>query len=195
MPEGLAPHGREMIMRTGATYKDVLAAPEHKIAELIDGTLYLQPRPASPHAQAMSSLGIEIGGPFGRNRGGPGGWWILFEPELHFGANVVVPDIAGWRRARMPKIPNVAAFTLAPDWVCEVLSPGTRRLDVSLKRDLYLREGVAFLWFVDPRARTLEALANRDGAWKPAGTLEGAAEVRLPPFDAVGWPLDALWID
>jgi len=120
-----------------ATYQDVLDAPPHKVAEVIYGVLRMQPRPAIPHAWASSTLGMEVGSPFGRGRGGPGGWWIIFEPELHLGEDILVPDLAGWRRERMPVYPDTAAFfELAPDWVCEVLSPSTRRMDLTDKRDI-----------------------------------------------------------
>ncbi len=138
---------------------------------------------------------MEIGGPFDRGRGGPGGWWILDEPELHFGADVLVPDLAGWRRERMPQFPDAPWTELAPDWVCEVLSPGTRRLDLTDKRRLYAAAGVAHLWFVDPLARTLEAFALRDGAWALIAALKDDEDVQVPPFDAVTFPLSALWPD
>ena len=109
--------------RSPATYQDVLDAPPHMVAELVGGALYLHPRPAFPHAFAGSALGVEIGGPFQKGRGGPGGWWIIDEPELHLGPDVLVPDIAGWRRERMPAFPDAPWSDLAPDWVCEVLSP------------------------------------------------------------------------
>lgn len=124
-------------LKRSATYQDVLDAPENMIAEIIRGALHLQPRPASRHGRAASALGAKIGAPFDFDEGGPGGWWILDEPELHFGDDVLVPDIAGWRRERMPEFLIVAAFTLAPDWVCEVLSPGTRRRDLTDKREIY----------------------------------------------------------
>src|SRR5688572_33185759 len=106
-----------------ASYEDVLAAPPEKVAEVVDGELYLNPRPAGPHTAAATALGEELGPPFKRGRGGPGGWIILFEPELHLGANILVPDLAGWRRERLPVITNrLPYFELAPDWACEVLS-------------------------------------------------------------------------
>ena len=178
-----------------ATYQDVLDAPEHMVAELIEGALHLHPRPAFPHARASSILGVEIGGPFDRGRGGPGGWWLLDEPELHLGPDVLVPDLAGWRRERMPQFPDAPWSALAPDWVCEVLSPGTRRLDITDKRRLYAAAGVPHLWFIDPLARTLEAFALRETAWTLIAALGDDAEVRLPPFDAVAFPLAALWPD
>lgn len=178
-----------------ATYQDVLDAPEHMVAELIDGALHLQSRPASRHALAGSALGSEIGGPFHRGRGGPGGWWIIDEPELHFGDDVLVPDLAGWRRERMPEYPDVAWFSLAPDWVCEVLSPSTRRIDLTAKRRLYGEAGIGHLWFVDPIARTLEAFVLTGGAWVLGAALKDDEAVAVAPFDAVSFPLSALWPD
>ena len=176
-----------------ATYQDVLDAPPNMVAEVIDGTLHMQPRPAMGHARASSILGMEVGSTFDRGRGGPGGWWIIDEPELHLGNDIVVPDIGGWRRETMPEYPDAAYCTVAPDWVCEVLSPSTRRIDLGGKRDVYAREGVSHLWFVDPDARTLEAFELRDGQWVLLATLVDDDPVSLPPFDAITFPLDALW--
>ena len=183
------------VTRRPASYQDVLDAPPHMVAELVRGALSLQPRPRPKHARASSTLGMDIGGPFDRGRDGPGGWWILDEPELHLGENVVVPDLAGWRRERMPKLPEEAFFTLAPDWVCEVLSPSTRALDLVDKRAIYAEAGVAHLWLVDPDARTLEVFALREGAWVLRLAEAGASEVRAEPFEAVALPLSALWAD
>ena len=183
------------IIKTHATYQDVLDAPPHMVAELVHGALHLQPRPAARHGLAASFLGGEIVGPFGRGRGGPGGWWIIDEPELHLDENVLVPDLAGWRRERMPEFPDTAAFELAPDWVCEVLSPSTRQFDLVEKRDLYGEAGVAHLWFVDPIARTLEAFANTDGSWTLIAALKDDDKVSVPPFDAIEFDLSALWPD
>ena len=176
-----------------ATYQDVLDAPPHQVAEIIDGTLYTHPRPASRHARSGASLIVEIGGPFDRGRGGPGGWWILYEPELHLDDEILVPDIAGWRRERMPEYPDAAYFTLAPDWVCEILSPSTRQLDLGRKRDIYACEGVAYLWIVDPDPCALEAFELRQGRWVSVGSLSGDATVSLPPFEAVSFDLGSLW--
>ena len=178
-----------------ATYQDVLDAPPNKVAEVIDGTLYMQPRPAAPHARASSGMGAKISPPFDYGDGGPGGWWIIDEPELHLGDDIVVPDLAGWRRVTMPKYPTGAYFDLAPDWVCEVLSPSTRAIDLGSKRDIYARECVGHLWFVDPDAKTLEAFEVCEGKWALLATLADDAPVSLPPFDAVTFPLDALWPD
>jgi Uma2 family endonuclease len=178
-----------------ATYQDVLDAPESMVAEILRGALHLQPRPRPRHAVVATHLSGELYGPFDRGRSGPGGWLILIEPELHLGDEVVVPDLAGWRRERMPAMPETAWFETPPDWVCEVLSPGTRKRDLGLKRPIYAERGVAHLWFVDPDARTLEAFVLNGGAWTLAATLTDDAEVRLPPFEAAPFPLSALWPD
>ena len=123
-----------------AGYQDVLDAPAHRVAEVLDGALYTHPRPAPLHTIAASHLGDELTSPFGKGRGGPGGWWTLDEPELHLATDILVPDLAGWRRERMAELPDTPYFSLAPDWGCEVLSASTRRLDLHGKRPVYARE-------------------------------------------------------
>ena len=176
-----------------ATYRDVLDAPAHRVAEIVDGTLYTHPRPAPPHALASSSLQGDLSSAFQFGRGGPGGWWIIFEPELHLGEDIVVPDLAGWRRERMPELPDTAYFTLAPDWVCEVLSASTRRLDLHEKRPIYAREGVPCLWLVDPADRTLEAFELHDGQWLLIASAKDDEPVSIRPFDAITFSLGDLW--
>jgi Uma2 family endonuclease len=176
-----------------ATYADLEAVPAHMVAELIHGTLITSPRPAAPHARAASRIGIDLGGPFDRGRGGPGGWIVLDEPELHFGQNVLVPDIAAWRRARMPEMPLTAAFTLAPDWVCEVLSPGTAATDRTDKLPLYAAAQVAHAWYVDPLAKTLEVFALDGSSFRLVQTFRDSALMRAVPFDAVELELAAFW--
>jgi len=179
--------------KRAATYQDLLALPDTLVAEIIAGTLYASPRPAVPHALASSTLGGDLSGPFQRGRGGPGGWWILFEPELHLGDDVLVPDLAGWRRARLPRPPRGPFLTLAPDWACEVLSPSTARLDRVAKMPAYAREGVRNLWLIDPLAKTLEVYRLQGGQWVVLGAFGGAARVRAEPFEAVEIELAALW--
>ena len=179
--------------RPRATYQDVLDAPPHRVAEVVDGVLYTNPRPALPHARASSSLGVKIGGPFDHDADGPGGWWIIDEPELHLGEDILVPDLAGWHRERMPDFPDAAYSTLAPGWVCEVLSPSTRKLDLHAKRPVYAREGVAHLWLVDPVDRTLEAFELRDGEWVLIATAKDDDPVQVRPFEAVSFSLGDLW--
>lgn len=176
-----------------ATYEDLLRVPPHLVAEIIDGVLHTQPRPAAIHAVAASVLGGELSGPFHRGRGGPGGWVILDEPELHLGGDVLVPDLAGWRRERMPEIPDAAAFELAPDWVCEVLSPSTEAVDRAQKVRLYAREGVAHVWLLNPRGRTLEVLTLDGSGYRIANVYAGEASVCAVPFDAIELELGALW--
>ncbi len=176
-----------------ATYDDLLQIPPHLVAEIVDGDLYVSPRPASRHALASSALGSELGPPFHRGRGGPGGWWIIDEPELHLGNHVVVPDLAGWRRERLPEFPDTPAFSLAPDWACEVVSPSTERLDRAKKMPVYAGAGVAHLWLVNPTARTDEVYRLAESRWLLLATHEGAARVRAEPFDAVELDLAPLW--
>ena len=190
----MAASGCEMLARRGrATYQDVLDAPAHQVAEIVDGTLHTHPRPAPPHTLASSALGSDLGNPFQFGRGGPGGWWILDEPELHLGEDILVPDLAGWRRDRMAELPDTPYFTLAPDWACEVLSPSTRRLDLQGKRPIYAREGVGHLWLVDPKDRTLEAFELREGQWALIATAKDDEPVSIHPFDAITFSLGDLW--
>jgi Uma2 family endonuclease len=181
-------------LKIGASYDDLIAVPDNLVAEMLDGDLYATPRPALPHAHAASVLGIELGGPFHRGRNGPGGWWILLEPELHFGDDVVVPDLAGWRRTRLPAMPPDAFLTLAPDWVCEVLSPATEAIDRTRKLRVYAREGVGHAWLVNPVLRMLEVLTLESQRWVLVASYEGDAKLRAEPFEAVELELGALWI-
>jgi len=178
-----------------ARYEDLFDLPEHLVGEIIHGALHTQPRPAPRHARASSSLGVKLGGPFDAGGAGPGGWWILDEPELHLGGHVLVPDLAGWRRQRLPRLPDSAWFELAPDWVAEVLSPSSARKDRVLKLPLYARFGVGHCWLIDPDARTLEAYANESGQWLLLGTWGDADAAAIPPFDAITLELSALWAD
>ena len=178
-----------------ATYQDVLDAPPNTVAEIIGGTLHTHPRPAMRHALAGSSLGGGLSGPFQFGRGGPGGWWIIFEPELHLGEEIVVPDLAGWRRETMPEYPDTAYCTIAPDWVCEILSPKTRKLDLYEKRPFYASENVNHLWFVDPIEREFEAFELRDGQWLLIAALKDNDQVSVAPFDAISFSLADLWPD
>ena len=179
-----------------ATYDDILALPENLVGEILGGNLYTYPRPAPRHARAYSSITGTLWGPFDHGSGGPGGWWIIDEPELHLGSDVIVPDIAGWRRQRMPSLPETAWFEQAPDWVCEILSPSTANTDRAIKMPIYARENVEYLWLVDPDARTLEAYRlHDDGHWLLLATLKDNDPVTQPPFDAITFPLNTLWAD
>ncbi len=178
-----------------ATYADLLALPDHVVGEIVAGELVVSPRPAPRHAVAASVLGGELGPPYHGGRGGPGGWWILDEPELHLGDDALVPDLAGWRRERMPVIPETAYFSLAPDWVCEVLSPGTARLDRQKKLVIYAREGVKHVWLLDPLQRILEVLRLEQRQWVIVSVHTGDDEVRAEPFEATILSLHHLWTD
>ena len=177
-----------------ATYADLLALPANEVGQIIAGELIASHRPASDHFNANFALGGELYGPFHRGRGGPGGWWIAFEPELHLGKDVLVQDIAGWRRSRLPAMPRVPYLTLAPDWVCEVLSPSTAGVDRVRKKHIYAREGVEYVWLVDPVGRTLEVFQLQEGRWLELGAWSGNERVRAAPFDAIELELEVLWL-
>lgn len=171
-------------------------APAHLIAEVLGGALSLMPRPRLSHARAAGELHGELRGPFDRGRGGPGGWLILEEPELHLGPkpDIVVPDVAGWRRERLPEgFVREAFASIAPDWVCEVLSPSTEALDRGTKMAIYHREEVRHVWLVSPAMQTLEVYRRHDLGWLLLGTFQGKTELRAEPFDAVAIELAALW--
>jgi Uma2 family endonuclease len=179
-----------------ATYEDLLQVPDNLIAEILGGELITSPRPALAHARATWVIAQDIG-PFDRGTrgGGPGGWWILFEPELHLGPDILVPDLAGWRRERMPVLRDIPYFELAPDWVCEVLSTSTARIDRVRKKPIYAREQVGHVWLVDPIARILEVYRLDGGQWVDVGAYGGEELVRAEPFSAVEMDMSQWWLE
>lgn len=178
-----------------ATYADLEALPPNMVGEIIAGELYASPRPAMPHTLLTTQLASELLGPFHRGKGGPGGWRILFEPELHLRGDILVPDFGGWRRERPPEKPQGAALSLAPDWVCEILSPSTEARDRARKLPIYAREGVHHVWLIDPELRTLEVFRLEGEHYVLLATHEGDVRVRAEPFEALELELNALWED
>ncbi len=169
-----------------ATWGDLLTAPGNRRAEVLGGELRLSPRPLPAHGRIQAALGGSLGGPFDYGVGGPGGWWIVIEPDVRLGDHdIVSPDLVGWRRERVPTFPNVRPVDTRPDWICEVLSPSTARIDRTRKSDLYLRHGVPFYWLVDPVARVVEALRASDGCWIRLGAWTEGDSAGIPPFSAV----------
>lgn len=183
--------------RKRATQRDLEALPDTVVGELLGGELFVTPRPAPPHATASSAIGGQLWDPFHRptGSGGPGGWWIIDEPELHIGGDVLVPDLGGWRRERLPALPAGAAFELAPDWACEVISPATARFDRTRKLPIYAREGVSHLWLVDPMAQSLEVYRLEADHYGLVATFgdDAPTRIRAEPFAAIELELARWW--
>jgi Uma2 family endonuclease len=181
------------LAQRAATYEDLLAVPEHLVAEILFGELVTHPRPAPRHAIAGSALGGVLAPPFQFGSGGPGGWIFIGEPELHLGPHVAVPDLAAWRRERLPSLPETAWIGIAPDWICEVLSPSTQSYDRGEKRTIYAEAGVGHLWHVDPVLRMLEVFELREGKWLLLDVFHDNANVTAQPFAQVSFSLGLLW--
>ena len=178
---------------TIATYADIEALPPHVVGEILFGSLETHPRPARRHAVAAQNLGTAITYPYGFGKGGPGGWIFAVEPELHLGAHVVVPDLAGWRAERLVGRGDGAFFEEVPDWACEVHSPSTRAIDLGPKRRIYAACAVGYLWFVDPAALSLEVFRRQEQDWLLTHTFIGHEDVSAPPFDSITFSLGLLW--
>jgi Uma2 family endonuclease len=180
--------------KNGAVYADVISAPEDQLAEIVEGSLYLSPRPSLRHTKAASVLGADILDAFHRGRRGPGGWLILFEPELHLFGDVLVPDIAGWRTERLPEHLDGTGMEIAPDWLCEVLSPSTEQFDRKQKLPRYALAGVGYIWLIDPLAKRLDVFCRHELDWARIETTTGGAIVSAPPFESVPIELAPLWV-
>jgi Uma2 family endonuclease len=184
-------------LKRRATYDDVLKLPENMVGEIIDGELFVSPRPASKHALAASRLTGKLEPTFGGGGEGPGGWWIIAEPEIHRGKKpneeIYVPDLAGWKRESMSEYPDVAYFEIIPDWVCEILSPSNMRLDRTKKVPLYAELGVRHLWLINPRDKMLETFRLEGGKWSLLSTYVEAGKVHAEPFEAIELGLATLW--
>lgn len=179
--------------RADDVHEAFLNLPENIVGEILNGELHTQPRPSPKHALAASYLGHDLVGPYGKGRGGPGGWWILDEPEIHLNDDILVPDIAGWKKERMPRLPETPFFGLAPDWICEVLSQSTAGKDRIKKMPLYAKYRVADIWLLDPVVRTLETYQLDDRHWKLIGTFSEDDQVSAEPFQEVTIHLSSLW--
>jgi Uma2 family endonuclease len=179
--------------KRAATYEDLLAVPEPRVAEILFGELVTHPRPAAPQVITASALLQVLGPPFQAGIGGPGGWIFAVEPELHLDQHVAVPDLAAWRLQRLSALPKTAWFGVAPDWVCELLSPSTERYDRGDKRLIYAEAGVAHAWYVNPVLRMLEAYELREGKWVTLDVFFDAEEVKAPPFIDISFPANRLW--
>jgi Uma2 family endonuclease len=178
-----------------ACYEDLYSVPDNMIGEIIDSELFAMPRPSFRHSNIATVISGEIWNPFQRGKGGPGGWIILYEPEICFGKNILVPDLAGWKKERLPKPPEKNYTTIPPDWVCEVLSPSTVRIDRIKKMRIYAKGGVSYSWLIDPAAKTLEIFRLESGRWILLGVHGENDIVRAEPFHEIEIALENLWWD
>ncbi|MDR3554212.1 MAG: Uma2 family endonuclease [Syntrophobacteraceae bacterium] len=179
-----------------ATYEDLFSVPENMIGEIIDGELVLQPRPSPKHMNAIKALSLEIVPPYERGQGGgPGGWVFLFETEVRLGESIFVPDLAGWKKERFPARIETNWIPVAPDWVCEVLSPSTALRDRTMKKEIYAQAQVGHLWLVDPHNMTVEVYRLVHGAFDPVGVCGGKDKARLAPFTDIEIDLGSFWLD
>lgn len=176
-----------------ATYQDIFNLPDNVVGEILDGELFVSPRPSPKHSAASTGIAGQVHGPFQSGQGGPGGWWILIEPELHLGKDILVPDLAGWKKSRLPSLPDGAYFELSPDWVCEVLSPSNARLDRVKKVPAYAAHGISHLWLVDPIARTVDVFKLENRRWSLIQTFADKDKMRAEPFEAVEIGLSTVW--
>jgi Uma2 family endonuclease len=180
--------------RIKTTYEAFLEVPDTKVAQIINGELRVMSRPRPRHGFASLSLGDELVGPFQKGRGGPGGWILLDEPEWHLAdGDILVPDLAAWRRERLPVLPDTAYFETTPDWICEILSPSTARQDRADKMPIYAGENVSYLWLIDPALKTLEVYTLENTRWLLWQTFQQNEAVAAPPFDAISFDLGGLW--
>ncbi|MCB2263362.1 MAG: Uma2 family endonuclease [Candidatus Thiosymbion ectosymbiont of Robbea hypermnestra] len=181
--------------RKPTLYESLEALPEGLTGEILNGQLYAHPRPSLSHINVGSALGGKLHNPFQNGNGGPGGWWIFDEPEIHFvrDLEVAVPDLAGLRRERMPYLPEGHRLEVVPDWICEILSPSTASSDREVKMPLYAHYGVPCVWLIHPLERTLEAYRLEAGAWVEIGRFTDTDQAAIPPFEAIRLDLAALW--
>lgn len=188
MTASRSPSGRAPVLA------DLEALPPSMKGEIIEGVLYTMTRPRGPHQSTGTAIGGDLRGPFDRGRGGPGGWWILIEPGIALpGTPEIAPDVAGWRRERLPVLPVDSAIEVVPDWVCEILSPTTRRHDLLVKKPYYAKAGVPWHWLVDLDARALTAYQLDAGRWIELGAWGDERDARIPPFEAVELDVGSFW--
>lgn len=177
-----------------ATYDDLHRVPDHLVAEIVDGELFASPRPSPAHGWAADSILLRLRPAFGDGADVRDGWWFLHEPEIRLGREVLVPDIAAWRRSTLATLPMKGPIEVAPDWICEVLSPSNERYDRGVKLPAYARHGVSWAWVVDPIEQLIEVSRLKDGFWLNVATHTGDAVARMQPFDTLDIPLSRLWL-
>lgn len=180
--------------RKPPTLADLDALPKGVKGEIIGGVMYTMTRPRGHHQRTGLEIGADLRDPFMRGRGGPGGWWILPEPGIELpNTPEISPDVAGWRRERLPSLPADAAITVVPDWVCDILSPTTRRHNLLIKKPYYAKVGVPYHWIVDLDARTIATYRLENARWVELGVFGDERDARIEPFEAVALDVASWW--
>ena len=181
--------------RKSPTLADLDALPASVKGEIIDGVLYTMTRPRAVHQRTALDVGSDLRDPFQRGRGGPGGWWILPEPGIELpNTPEIAPDVAGWKLARLPILPNDEPIRVVPDWVCEILSPSTRRHDLLVKKPYYAKIGVPHHWLIDREARTITAYRLESGRWSELGVFGDERDARIEPFEDAALDIASWWV-
>ncbi len=179
-----------------ATYADLESLRPDVRGEIVFGELCMTPRPALVHMHVASVIAGRLMGVYQfKGAGGSGGDWVfVHEPELRIEGDAIIPDIAGWRAERYRQI-STDYPDVAPDWVCEILSPSTERRDWTTKADWYLQHGVRWYWIVDPRARSIECFEASGTLWQGVGKARAADTARLAPFAELALNVGEFWLD
>lgn len=180
-----------------ATFADMATLEaEGRCIELVGGGIVDKASPSAAHADAQGALAALLRPRFHRQDGDepPGGWWILPEVDIAFGLHDVLrPDVAGWRRARVPVRPSSYPVDVSPDWVCEVLSPSTAHRDLGVKREIYHRHEVAHYWVVDVEKQILLVYRREPAGYTLVLSAGPGERVRAEPFDACSLDMDELF--
>ena len=175
------------------TPQDDLPVIEERRREFINGKWIASSKATGKHMLTLSRVGMLLGWPFDLGRGGPGGWWIIDAPQVLFYRNKMIPDLAGWRKERLPEVPDVSLIEVVPDWVCEVISPGSRKADRQVKPPIYWQSGVKFMWLIEPEAQRVEVFSAGERNWVLEGFFQAGDLAKMPPFEAVEVSLLDLW--
>jgi Uma2 family endonuclease len=189
-----AAHIADPETRMKLTYEDLCNVPDDMTGEIIDGELSLTPMPSKQQIHTGTKLANAVVAAYHFGTKGPGGWIILDEPDLAFGEDILVPELAGWKEDRFIVSWEHHWISVAPDWVCEIISPETAQRDRTQKMPIYERNGVSYVWLIDPAEKSLEIFRLESGKWGAPTLYTGNDKVRAEPFEQTEINLGDLWL-